>query len=244
MKLRRAKEKFLYLPPAAALGIKMKENMIRGIIFDMDGTLLDSMHVWNNAGSDFLKRHGVAPDDDTDERVKSMTIEQAAAYFIERYSLDMTIEEIADDVNRELENQYFNILMPKPGVLEMLSALEAKKFTCCLATATDRYLAVPALKRTGIYRYIKEIFTCKEIGGGKQSPDIYYAAMASIGLPKEEIAVFEDAPYAAETASAAGFFVVGVYDPSFEGSQGRLRACASLYIRDFSELRNAGLFED
>lgn len=212
------------------------DNNIKGIIFDMDGTLLLSMHVWDNAGSGFLKRHGVTPDPDTDELVKSMTIEQAAEYFIERYGLGMSVEQIASDVDKELENQYFNILMPKPGVLAMLERLHDAGVPCCIATATDRYLAVPALKRTGIYPYIKEIFTCKQVGAGKQTPDIYYAAMSSLGFAKEETAVFEDAPYAAQTAHRAGFFVVGIYDPSFEAGQNRLRESADLYIKDFSEL--------
>lgn len=208
-------------------------NRIKGIIFDLDGTLLLSMHVWDSVGSSYLRRQGVTPDPDTDDRIKNCTVEDACAYFRARYGLSASAEEIAADVNAALRHEYFDLLQPKPGVLAFLEGFRRAGVKMCVATATDRPLVEPAVKRCGIGKYMEAIFTCTEVGKGKDSPAIYRQAASLLGFPHEEIAVFEDAPYAAKTAKADGFFLVGVYDDSYWNRQEELRALADLYLPDY-----------
>ncbi len=208
---------------------------LKGIIFDLDGTLLLSMHIWDTVGSEYIKKQGLVPDPDTDYFIKVMTIEEAAAYFKEHYLLEKTVEEITREINSELENQYFNIVQPKDGVLDFLEAFHRRGVKMCVATATDRYLVEPAMKRCGIYDYLEGVLTCTEVGIGKVSPEIYRRASELLGLPKENVAVFEDALYAARTAKKDGFFLVGIYDDSFKEKQEELKALADIYIEDYTK---------
>lgn len=207
---------------------------IKGIIFDLDGTLLLSMHVWDTVGSSYLRRRGITPEPGTDDLIKNQTVEEVSEYFRKHYGLKDSAEEIAFDVNEALKREYFEILQPKAGVLDFLRGFRAAGVKMCLATATDRYLVEPAIKRCGIYEYMDAIFTCTEVGKGKDHPDIYRQAAASLGLLKEEIAVFEDAPYAAKTAKAEGFFLVGIYDDSYREKQDFMKSLADLYLPDYT----------
>ena len=107
----------------------------------------------------------------------------------------------------------------------------------CVATATDHRLVATALKRNRIIGYFGRIFTCTDIGHGKDEPDIYNAALAFLGTPKSCTWVFEDALYAVNTAKKAGFNVTGVYD-RFEKDHSAVRKKANIYINSFNEMRN------
>ena len=203
---------------------------IKGIIFDMDGTLLDSMPVWLKSGSDFLKRRGYPCDDEADEIAKVASMPELGEAYRERYGVTESWLEIADDINATLEKKYREELQPKEGVLAMLEGYARAGLPMVLATATDRCLAEPALVRCGIAPYLSKIFTTTEVGAGKHNPAIFLAAADFLGLAPPNIAVFEDALYAATTAHKNGFFTVGVYDASFEADQEKLKATADLYV--------------
>ncbi len=191
------------------------------------------MHVWRSFGSQYLKRQGVTPDPDADSIILTSTVEEAADYFHRRYGLSATPEEIVLSVNNELQEQYHRILGPKPGVLELLEGLRSKGIKMIAATATDRYLIEPCIKRCGIYDYLEDLLTCPEVGEGKSKPTIYRLAAEKLGLDKSEIAVFEDALYAAVTAKKDGFFLVGIYDDSMKDHQEEIKALADLYVPDY-----------
>jgi len=209
------------------------KKTIKGIIFDLDGTLLLSMHVWDTIGSTYLRSLGIDPDSDTDEIIKVSTVEEAAAYFYRRYGLSVTPEEITRAINDELLYQYHQVLEPKKGVMEMLAKFKAADVKMYAATATDRYLIEPCLKRCGIYDYLEGMLTCTEVGEGKSKPTIYRLATDALGVPKENIAVFEDALYAARTAKRDGYFLVGIYDDSMKNYQDKIKALADLYVPDY-----------
>ena len=212
------------------------EKKIKGIIFDLDGTLLLSMHVWDTVGSRYLESLGITPDPDTDEIIKVSTVEEAAAYFCRRYGLHVSAEEITESINNELKRQYYTVLGPKPGVMAMLEKFKQKGIKMIAATATDRYLIEPCLKRCGIFDYLEGMFTCTEVGEGKGRPTIYRLATEALGLDKENVAVFEDALYAARTAKRDGFFLVGIYDDSMKDHQEELISLADLYVKDYETL--------
>lgn len=208
--------------------------MIRGAIFDMDGTLLDSMYIWHTIGEDYLRSLGIEPRENLAETFKTFTLEQSARYYQDHYGVALTVQEIMDGVNRMVEEFYLYRVQLRPGVADFLQKLQDAGVKMNIATATDRYLVEAALSRCGVLQYFTEIFTCTEVGCGKERPDIYEAAQQQLGTEKAETWVFEDAFHAAETAAGAGFPVLGIYDPS-EREQEGLKRISRVYLESFME---------
>ena len=117
--------------------------------------------------------------------------------------------------------------------MEMLAGFRRAGVKMIAATATDRYLIEPCIKRCGIFDYLDGMFTCTEVGAGKTKPTIYRLAQEALGIAKDEIAVFEDALYAAKTAKKDGFFLVGIYDDHMKYFQDEIRELADLYVPDY-----------
>ena len=208
--------------------------MLKGLIFDFDGTLFDSNHVWTTAGECYFRSIGVVPKDDLQEEIRTMSLYQSACYIREEYRLCFSVEEIMAGINRTVEDAYFHQVQPKAGVVPFLHALKAAGTRMCIATATDRYQVEAALKRCGMFDLFEEIFTCSEVGHGKDEPVIYRKAMEFLGTDRGNTAVFEDALHAAQTAKADGFRTVGIYDPHIR-EQAQLRALCDCYLTDFCQ---------
>ena len=208
---------------------------IRGAIFDVDGTLLDSMFIWDTIGETYLRSIGYEPKENLNEVFKNMSLRQAARYYQTEYGVTLSIEEIMDGVNAMLERYYRFEVPLKPGVAELLEWLRQDGVKLCIATATDRHLVEAALDRCGVLSCFGEIFTCNEVGHGKDEPDIFEVALRFLGTRREETLVFDDALYAVRTAKEAGFLVAAVYD-SHERSQAEVRARSDLYLEDLTQL--------
>ena len=208
---------------------------IRGAIFDVDGTLLDSMFIWDTIGEAYLRSIGYQPKENLNETFKNMSLHQAARYYQTEYGVTRSIDEIMDGVNAMLERYYRFEVPLKPGVAELLERLRQGGVRLCIATATDRHLVEAALDRCGVLSCFGEIFTCNEVGHGKDEPDIFEEALRFLGTEKAETVVFDDALYAVRTAKEAGFPVAAVYD-SHERSQAEVRARSDLYLEDLTQL--------
>ena len=208
---------------------------IRGAIFDVDGTLLDSMFIWDTIGETYLRSIGYQPKENLNETFKNMSLHQAARYYQTEYGVTQSIDEIMDGVNAMLERYYRFEVPLKPGVAELLERLRQDGVKLCIATATDRHLVEAALDRCGVLSCFGEIFTCNEVGHGKDEPDIFETALRFLGTRREETLVFDDALYAVRTAKEAGFPVAAVYD-SHERSQAEVRARSDLYLEDLTQL--------
>ncbi len=208
---------------------------IRGAIFDVDGTLLDSMFIWDTIGETYLRSIGYQPKENLNETFKNMSLHQAARYYQTEYGVTRSIDEIMDGVNAMLERYYRFEVPLKPGVAELLERLRQDGVRLCIATATDRHLVEAALDRCGVLSCFGEIFTCNEVGHGKDEPDIFEEALRFLGTRREETLVFDDALYAVRTAKEAGFPVAAVYD-SHERSQAEVRARSDLYLEDLTQL--------
>ena len=208
---------------------------IRGAIFDVDGTLLDSMFIWDTIGETYLRSIGYQPKENLNETFKNMSLRQAARYYQTEYGVTQSIDEIMDGVNAMLERYYRFEVPLKPGVAELLERLRQDGVRLCIATATDRHLVEAALDRCGVLSCFGEIFTCNEVGHGKDEPDIFEAALRFLGTRREETLVFDDALYAVRTAKEAGFPVAVIYD-SHEKNQKEIRALADFYIENFSQI--------
>ena len=208
--------------------------MIKGAIFDLDGTLLDSMFIWDTIGEEYLRSLGKEPHEDLKETFMTLTLEEAAVYYRENYGVTLSVGEIVDGVNSMVEQTYRTKVTLKPGISEYLAWLKENRVRMCVATVTDRYLVEETLERLGVRHYFSEIFTCAEVGFGKDKPVIYQKALEHLGTAKEETCVFEDMYFALNTAKTDGFPTVGVYD-RHEAHQDELRGLADYYVLDFTD---------
>ena len=208
--------------------------MLTGAIFDFDGTLLDSMFIWDTIGDDYLRTLGKEPHEDLKETFMTLTLEEAAEYYREYYKVTLSVTKIVDSINAMVEGIYRTKVTLKPGVMAYLRLLKESGVKMCVATVTDRYLVEDTLERLGILHYFSEIFTCAEVGYGKDKPIIYQKALEHLGTAKEETFVFEDSLFALETAKADGFPTIGVYDVH-ESRQEEMKRLADCYVRSFEE---------
>ncbi len=207
----------------------------KGLIFDLDGTLLDSMSIWETAGEDYIRSLGYEVEPDLRRTLTTMSLVQCAEYLQQKFALPMTVEEVINGINKSVEGKYFYDVQPKEHVIPFLERMYSKGMKMCVATATDRYQVEAALKRCGMSKYFGEIFTCSEVGSSKNEPHIYDRAREYLGFGKDEVAIFEDAYHAAKTAKNAGYYVVGLAD-KYERHQEELKTLADVFVDNLSEL--------
>ena len=208
--------------------------MIKGAIFDLGGTLLDSMFIWDTIGEEYLRSLGKEPHEDLKETFMTLTLEEAAEHYREHYGVTLSVKEIVDGVNAMVEQAYRTKVTLKPGISEYLAWLKENGVRMCVATVTDRYLVEETLERLGVRHYFSEIYTCAEVGFGKDKPIIYQKALEHLGTEKSDTYVFEDLPFALNTAKTDGFPTVGVYD-RHEVHQDELKELSDYYVLDFTD---------
>lgn len=197
--------------------------MISGVIFDVDGTLLDSMDMWEHAGERYLAGLGITAEENLEERLFTLTMTEGAEYMKKTYGIDLSVEQIIDGINETISHFYQYDAQPKEGAIELINELQAKEIPMTIATSTDRCHIEVAFKRLGILDCFVKINTCSDIGIGKEAPDIYMDCAKSMDSDIESTWVFEDAYHAAKTAYNAGFQVVGIYDKASAAHHQELR---------------------
>lgn len=211
--------------------------MIKGIIFDIDGVLLDSNGIWKDLGTRYLNSIGVRPEEGLNDILFSMSMEQGAGYLKEQYDLKTDIPDILSGISGMLKDFYFYEAEPKKGAEELLKHMKTKGLKITAATSSPRLYVEKALERIGMLIYLEKIFTNSEIGASKHSPDIFNSASGYMGTKPEETLVFEDSLYALKTAKAAGYMTVGVYDGYGETDQEGLKKTGDYYIADMDEFQ-------
>lgn len=214
----------------------------KSIIFDMDGTLLDSMGMWQQLDRRFLRENGIEPPPDISEIVKKMTVDTSSAYFVERFGLPMTPEQVKNRIEQLAAEAYEQTLPLKPGAADFLRTAAAHRIPCAIASVTYPALLEAALKRLGIRQHFRCILTPESGTAGKHEPGIYFATAARLGTSPAETVVIEDALYAAETAAAAGFCTIGFRDAAGQADWPALEAVCSRTVGSWAELNNAAFF--
>lgn len=209
--------------------------MMKGAIFDVDGTLLDSMGIWEEAGERYLKGLRIEPKTGLSKILYPMTIEEGAAYLKKQYSLNESIPEIVQGVLETVKHFYYYEVKLKEGVKEVLEKMKQRNISMVIATSSTRDHIEAAFKRLGVDLYFEAIFTCSEVGEGKKNPLIYQKAAQYLQTKPEETYVFEDAWYAVETAKNAGFCTVGVYDRFSENEQEQIKSKADMYLESMTD---------
>ena len=210
--------------------------MIKGAIFDVDGTLLDSMEIWEDVGVRYLNSIGIEAEPDLGTVLFTMSIQEGAAYVKEHYHLSQEPEEIVQGVLDIISNYYKKTALLKSGAKELLEKLDKHNIPMTVASSNNKKEIEMAFERLGIAKYFDRIFTCEEVGAGKTQPDIYLRAAEYLGTRPEETVVFEDVIHAIRTAKQAGFQVVGIYDEASKDDQEEVQREADWYCREWAEL--------
>ena len=204
-------------------------------VFDMDGTLVDSMVYWQRLGREYLMSQGVTEGmDEVLERIKPMTMAESSALFIETFGLPGTPESVMAEMNAVMDEHYRSDVPLKPGAAAYLAALKARGTKMCVATATPEPLAQACLKRLGVLEDLELLLSCDAVGAGKDRPDVFLEAARRLGSSPAETAVFEDATFALQTAKNAGFYTVGVWDASGDKRWDVMTALADETVRDWA----------
>lgn len=211
---------------------------IKGAIFDMDGTLLDSMPVWHRLTQNYLKQFNVHITDEDFAACEGFSQPEVADYFLARHpELPLTRETMLGGMDALITSRYESVAVPKDGVLDFLERMRRQGVKMAIATLTARRHAEKALLDRDMMQYFEFMLTIEDIGVSKREPDIYLAAAERLGLAPADCMVFEDAPYAGVTAHRAGFQLCGLAEPAYAAGEAELRSVSDVFIeRSYSEL--------
>ena len=205
---------------------------VKGIIFDMDGTLIDSLYIWeviwDTLGKDYSKP-GFRPSCDDDKAIRTMLLSDACDMVHGKYGLGASGKELLKRMDEICIDFYANTVELKKGVRKFLDDCMKKGIKMCVATATSLDLISIAVKSCDLSKYFFDILSCAAFGKGKDCPDIYLCALEKLATPKEQTWVFEDSAVALTTASKMGLHTVGIYDDNNYG-QDILKATANIYL--------------
>ena len=213
--------------------------MIKGVIFDIDGTLLDSMPLWNNLGERYLQKLGFTEEETEglSQRISTMPFVEGIHYIKKEYALDISEERIREQLQEMIAKAYRDEVVLKAGVKEYLQFLKERGIPCILATAGDASLATAALKRLKVWEEFQGLLLCEEFNTSKRETKIYQLAMERLSLSKpEEVLVCEDVLHAIKSAKQAGFQVCGILDEANREDWEKIQKIADFTIKDFYEL--------
>ena len=212
-----------------------KQINITGAIFDFDGTLFDSMHVWKGCKDNFFNHLGIELTEDDREAFKGLFLRETFLLAIERFNLDKTYEELLSHLFDYIKGRYMTETEPKNDIREFLGKLQSKGIKMGIATATGESALEAVMKKYDMLHYFSAIYSTYTVGVSKTEPRVYDVVLNELGTDKETTWVFEDALYAAKTAKANGYNVVGIYDKS-EPNQKELKEIVDIYINNYGEL--------
>ena len=210
-------------------------DKIKGAIFDMDGTLINSLIFWDAfweyLGENYVGDKNFRPTDEEDKAMRTMTLHDAMRYLYSIYKISDSEEKLCKLASDKVEEFYKEKVNLKEGTVEFLEYCKNKGIRMCVASASGKAHIEMALKRFGIDIYFENVFSCEEIGKGKEEPDIYLAAMKFLGTSIEEVCVFEDSLTAIITANKIGMKTVAIYD-KFNYGQDEMKKIADEYIAE------------
>lgn len=208
---------------------------ITGAIFDFDGTVFDSMHVWKGIRDKFFNRIGLVLSDEDKELFKGLYLRESLILVKERFNFAETYEELFSLFFDYVKELYLEDTCPKNDIIEFLEKLRTKGVKIGIATATGEPAIEAVLKKFDMLHYFSAIYSTYTVGAAKTQPKVYDVVLDALGTDKSTTWVFEDALYAAKTAKANGYNLVGIYDKS-EPDTAELKQLADIYIHNYSEI--------
>lgn len=207
-----------------------------GVIFDCDGTLIDSMEAWRNAEIELGRRAGVELTEEDGAVLTTLNIPESGVYFHERFGLGASGADVVRMMDEIMMDFYAHRAVAKPGVLSFIEGLARRDVTMSVCSSSPQRFLQAGMECTGIAPYVRAIVSVEDIHSNKRDPKVYCHTRDLMGTSTALTWGFEDAIYAVRTLSAAGFGTVGVYDADLAGTWEQLSAEADLVIRSFEEL--------
>lgn len=210
--------------------------MIRGIIFDADGTLLDSMHIWAQLGARYLDSIGKTAEAGLDRILYPMSLEESCAYLKAGYNLTDPQDKIIGDIIKIIEEFYLYEVKTKAGADDFLKEMKNRRVPMIVATSSDKRAVELAFNRLGILECFEGIITCSELKTSKREPEIYLRCAEVIGTSPKDTAVFEDVLCGIQAAKRAGFKTYAVEDNSSKADWNEIKKTADYCISDFARV--------
>lgn len=205
------------------------------VIFDLDGTLVDSMWVWAQLDIDYLAQFGIVAPEDIDKELEGKSFTESASYFKERFELPHTIEEIKASWNEMAWDFYMNEVRLKEGVYEFLTFLYDKGIRLGIATSNSVELVEAVLKQLEIRHYFESVRNSCQVEKGKPYPYIYLKVASDLEVKPHRCLVFEDIPNGILAGKAAGMEVWGVNDRQGEETRKRVIDLSDRFIDNYFE---------
>lgn len=209
---------------------------VRGVIFDCDGTLLDSMGAWREVESDLARRAGVVLSEEEVELLGANTLPQTARYFHELYEIGFTTEAVEKEMEEGLYRYYRDQVEPREGVLDFVGALAEVGVKMSVASSSPRYLLETGLVRVGLLSFMDTVVSVSDTGVSKREPVTIDRARESMGTERCFTWGFEDSLYAIEVLKRAGYHAIGVHDRDEAGSLADLKRAADHAVDEFGDL--------
>ena len=200
------------------------------IIWDLDGTILDSMPYWETLGRDYLLSLGITPPDDLEKIVEAMTMEESATYFRKELGVDKDNSTIIAEIMSFIEEEYRYVIPAKAWAKDIIPVAAAEGCRMCVLTTSDGEMAGAALKRNDLAPYIERVLTASELGMDKRSGGIYEKTCQIMGYDIRKTLICEDALYAIQGASETDADVLAVPDPSNENQWSEIERIADYYV--------------
>lgn len=212
------------------------KNNIKYIIFDMDGTLIDSMSAWDDVGEKVLLENNKIPEKNLIDTLNKMTFDESAKYLIENYNLEISLEEIKNRFYEIVKYKYENTIYLKEGVEEFLEKCKKNNIKMAILTASNREISEIVLKRLDILKYFEFIMTTEEENLTKKDEGIYIKALKKLNSSIKETAIFEDMLYSLEISNSIGIMTIGVFDKSSIKDIEKIKKTSNLFIYSFKDL--------
>lgn len=209
---------------------------IKAVLFDLDGTLIDSMSVWKDIDIEFLGDYGLELPDDLQHSIEGMSFTETAHYFKERFQFKESVEEIKDIWNKMAYEHYTTCVQLKDGALDFLNYLRDKKIKTGISTSNSVELVQGVLKAKNIEHLFDVVVTACQVNAGKPSPDIYLETARLLNVESKECLVFEDIPMGIMAGKNANMKVCTVYDDFSKNQDLKKRSLADYYINTFYEV--------
>lgn len=214
---------------------------VDAVLFDMDGTLIDSLWVWGEVDVEYLERYQIVEDPEVYQKaISGMSFKQVAELTKERYNLPLSVPEIMDEWNAMAEQKYRDEVPFKPGAEAFLREVKRRGIKMGIGTSNSRHLVEMISPRLELDRYIDVVITGDEVHNGKPEPDVYLRGAEELGVAPEHCLVFEDVPHGITAAHRAGMKACAVYDDNTAYCDGEKRKNSDYYIRDYNDIIGLG----
>ena len=209
---------------------------VKGIIFDLDGTMVDSMWMWRGIDNEFMAAHDLEMTDELELAIEGMSFKETAEYFVRTYPLKESVEELMDIWVQMAIEKYRHEVPVKPGLMHFLQEMKSRGIRMGIATSNARILLDAVAEAHGFYDYMDDVLTANEVKRGKPAPDVFLAVAEKIGVAPADCLVFEDIPQGIRAGLAAGMKVCAISDEYSKLQEKEKRELADYYIDSYEQV--------